>query len=160
MGVGVVIGILGAVAGAAGAANSAVQGQKAAKRARKAGKQQALALRAEAAAERERGRRLAGSQRAAFGAAGVTGAGSPLLVQADSLLQNIRVRERILAGARNVQSDANAQADAFRLQGISGAISGLGSVAGALSGIDFTSATSSASAGGNSGTLGSRNPAF
>lgn len=117
--------VVGAVSGLASAANSAVQGERAARQAKRTGRRQAEALRAEAAAERERGRRQAASARAAFGAAGVGQSGSPLFVASQSFLDNIRTRERILAGADVRQDEANAQADAFRLQGIQGAIGGL-----------------------------------
>lgn len=123
MGVEVAI-IAGAVAATAGAANSVVQGERARRQARRAGRRQAAAMRAEAAAERERGRRLAGAARARFGAANVGAAGTPLAVGAQNFIENVRVRERILAGARNAVSDADAQGDAFRLQGIGGGIQG------------------------------------
>lgn len=126
MGVEVALAYVATAASVGAAANSVVQGERASRQARRTGRQRAAAMRAEAAAERERGRRLAASQRAAYGAAGVQGAGTPLYSVAGSLLENLRARERILAGARNVQSDANAQADALRLQGIQGAVSNLG----------------------------------
>lgn len=110
------------IAGAS-AAIQVSQSQKAAKQAKRVGRQQADALRKEADVESRRQERLQASQRAAFGAAGVAGgAGTPLFVQAASLLESVRERERILAGARNTQSNANAQADALRIQGIAGAL--------------------------------------
>ena len=117
--------VVTAVAGAAQAGVSIAAGEKGRKEARRAGRAQAAALRAEAAAERERGRRLAASQRAAFGAAGVAQEGTPLLVGAQSYLDSVRARERILAGARTVRREAEARGDALRLEGISGAVRGV-----------------------------------
>jgi len=133
--------IASAVVSAASGASAVIQGERSARRAKRVGRQRAAALRAEAAAERERGRRLAGTQRAAFGAAGVSAAGTPLIVSASSLLENIRARERLLAGARNVRSEAGAQADAFRIQGITGGLQGL---AGAVSAVSQLPSASSA----------------
>lgn len=50
--------------------------------------------------QRQRAARLLGSQRAAFGAAGLEFAGSPLIVQAATLIDEARNDARILAGAR------------------------------------------------------------
>ena len=115
------------------------ESRKASNQTKRAGRAQAAALRAEASAERERGRRLAASQRAAFGAAGVTSSGSPLLVQAAGLLDNLRARERLLAGARNVQSNSNAEADALRIRGLSNSLEAATNFA-----LDFTPASNSA----------------
>lgn len=115
------------------------ESRKASNQTKRAGRAQAAALRAEASAERERGRRLAASQRAAFGAAGVTSQGSPLLVQAAGLLDNLRARERLLAGARNVQSNSNAEADALRIRGLSNSLQAASNFA-----FNFTPASNSA----------------
>lgn len=106
----------------AGAAIAVNQGEVASRNAKRAGRKQAAALRAEAAAERERGRRLASSQSAAFGAAGVGAGGSAHLVQAQGIVDSLRQRNRVLVGAQNAQSNANAQAEAFRIQGLAGGI--------------------------------------
>lgn len=119
--------IIGAVASVGSAANSVIQGERAQRSARRAGRAQAAALRAEAAAERERSRRLASAQRAAFGAAGVGPQGTPLLVAVQDQVESIRRRERILAGARNAESNARAQGRALFNEGIQGGIQGLSS---------------------------------
>jgi len=125
------MGVEVAVAAAVVAAGTSVYaGEEQAKQQRKAGRRQAAAMRAEAAAERERGRRLRAAQTAAYGAAGVqTGSGTPLMVIGQAAMDNIRQRERLLAGARNALLDARAQASASRLQGYGQAIGYLGQAA-------------------------------
>lgn len=140
--------VVGAVASAGGAAASVIQGERASRQARRAGRQRANELRKAADVERERNRRLLASQRASFGAAGVTGAGTPLLVQAQSLIDSIRDQERILAGARFEERNAEARADALFLGGIAGGIAQLGQAASFLGKLPAP-ATSPASGSGS-----------
>lgn len=129
--------VVSAASGVASGVNSVVQSQKAARQTKRAGRAQAAALRAEAEAERQRGRRLAGQARASLGAAGVGQQGSPLFLNAQNFIENVRARERILAGARNVELNSSAEADALRLQGIQGALSGIQQTVSAVSNPQF-----------------------
>ncbi|MFQ5593154.1 MAG: hypothetical protein ACE5HA_03295 [Anaerolineae bacterium] len=88
---------------------SAIEQRRGAKEAKREGRRRAAEISAEAKVEeereRERAARLLASQRAGFGAAGVTQAGTPALVQVQSLFDSLRERERILSGAAR-QSEA------------------------------------------------------
>jgi hypothetical protein len=59
------------------------------------------------------------------------------MVMGQTAMDNIRQRERLLAGARNALLDARAQASASRLQGYGQAIGYLGQAA-AISAADAT----------------------
>lgn len=97
--------------------------QKAKDVAKRSGRERAAQLRMDADLERVKSKRLLARQRAQFGAAGVAGPqGSPLLVQTQALIDSIRDRERILAGARFVERDARRQGDAAFTAGISGGV--------------------------------------
>lgn len=117
------------IATVAGGVLNKVESDRAATQTKRAGRQRAEALRAEAAAERERARRLGGAQRARVGAAGVSGAGSPLFGITQSLQDSLLVRERLLAGSRNAMANARAQARALRIQGTAGLVGSIGQAA-------------------------------
>jgi len=122
-----------AVAAVGGAAYQVVQSERAATDTRRAGRARADQLRREATVERERNRRLLAQQRAAYGAAGVSLQGSPLLVQAQTFMDSIYDQQAILAGANFEEVNARRIASGIRAEGIAGAIGALGQV-GALTG--------------------------
>lgn len=128
--------------------HSFVTGERAEREAKRAGRRRAEELRKQAEVERERGRRLIGAQRAAYGAAGVDpGYGSPALVQGQTFADTMLDIQQIMAGARNVEKDARAQGRAYRAAGISASLAELSSVAnlaiGAYGAKTFTPATES-----------------
>lgn len=152
MGIELAIGaaIVGAAASTAGGVYSVVQGERAERDAKRAGRARAEELRRQAEVERERGRRLLGAQRAAYGAAGVDpGFGSPVLVQGQAFEDTVLDIHQIMAGARNVERDARAQGRGYRAAGIAGGLAGLASAAnfaiGGYGAKTFTPATESVS---------------
>jgi hypothetical protein len=123
-----------------------VQGERGRRDARRAGRRRAALLRADAEVERERNRRLLASQRAAYGAAGIGLEGSPLLLQAQTVMDSIREQERIIAGASIDEQNARAAGDAAFAEGIAGAIGGVGQAAQIVSSDDWRTAFSPANA--------------
>lgn len=108
-----------------GGVSSYFGGQSAKRKAKRAGRKRRELLRKEADVEMERGSRLASTQQAGYGAAGVGMAGSPLAVQTQTFMDTIRNRERILAGAQIDYDNSKNQGSMYALEGIGGAISGL-----------------------------------
>jgi len=71
------------------------------------------------------GRRVVGSQRAGFGAAGVELEGSPMLVMMESIGETMREQESIIAGAKSEEKTLRKKAKQSRMAGYMGAAESL-----------------------------------
>jgi hypothetical protein len=109
----------------------------------------------EADAERERGRRLRSTQRAAFGAAGVNADfGSPQSLQFRSVLDSIDRQGRIIRGAQFEFEDTRRRA---RANTVNAYAAGFQNIAGALSNFTPTQSNTNSTVPGT-GPVNSGNP--